>query len=128
MALARVERLTFAYPGGRPALRDVSLDFSAGDRVALVGPSGSGKSTLLRALAGLVPHFHGGRMAGSVCVAGRDTRHTRPSELAGTTGAVFQDPEDQVVMTRVGHEVSFGLENLGTAPEEINRRAADALG
>ena len=70
MALATVSGLSFAYPGEHEALRDVSLELEPGEVVALLGPSGGGKSTLLRALAGLVPHFHGGRFAGSVDVAG----------------------------------------------------------
>jgi energy-coupling factor transport system ATP-binding protein len=40
---------------------------------------------------------------------------------------LFQDPEDQVVMTRVENEVAFGLENLGTPPAEIAGRVAAAL-
>jgi energy-coupling factor transport system ATP-binding protein len=40
---------------------------------------------------------------------------------------LFQDPEDQVVFTRVSNEVAFGLENLGTPPTEILPRAARAL-
>jgi energy-coupling factor transport system ATP-binding protein len=98
-----------------------------GDVVALLGPSGSGKSTLLRALAGLVPHFHGGRFAGRVEVAGLDTRLVRPAELAGTVATLFQDPEDQVVFTRVLAEVQFGLENLGVRPAKIEARALAAL-
>ena len=95
--------------------------------VALLGPSGGGKSSLLRALAGLVPHFHGGTFGGRVEVAGRDTRNTRPAELAGDVATLFQDPEDQVVFTRVAAEVAFGLENIGTPSAFIPPRAGGAL-
>jgi energy-coupling factor transport system ATP-binding protein len=127
VAVAVVEGLRFAYGGGEPVLRDVSLRLDEGEHVALLGASGSGKSTLLRALAGLVPHFHGGTFAGRVVVAGRDTRETRPSALAGDVATVFQDPEDQIVMARVANEVSFGLENVGTEPAEIWSRVEEAL-
>jgi energy-coupling factor transport system ATP-binding protein len=108
-------------------LDGVSLELAEGEHVALFGPSGSGKSTLLRALAGLVPHFHGGVFAGRVVVDGSDTRETEPARLVGTVATVFQDPEDQAVMARVANEVAFGLENVATEPGEIWPRVEEAL-
>jgi energy-coupling factor transporter ATP-binding protein EcfA2 len=114
-------------PGGRPALAGVDLAVDEGELVLLVGESGSGKSTLLRAALGLVPRFHGGRLHGRVQVAGLDTRTHRPGELARHAGLVFQDPEAQVVTSRVLTEAAFGLENIGVASAEIHPRALAAL-
>ncbi len=80
--VARVRGLAFSYGESRRAALDgVDIDVHAGEVLVLEGPSGGGKSTLLRAMAGLVPDFHGGRVSGSVEVAGRDALGLTPADL-----------------------------------------------
>ncbi len=127
MAIARLDRLTYWYPRTQaPALCDVSLQLDEGFTV-VAGPSGGGKSTLLRVFNGLVPHFHGGRIAGSASVGGRDVFATPTRTLACSVGFVFQDPELQSVYGTVDREVAFGLENAATPQREIATRVDAAL-
>lgn len=119
-SVLELERVTYTYPGARaPALDDVSLRIEPGQLVVLAGASGSGKSTLLGVASGLVPHFHGGRLAGRATVGGLDTREHGPGELARVTGTLFQDPETQVVMGTPRAELGFPLENQGQAASAV---------
>jgi energy-coupling factor transport system ATP-binding protein len=112
-----IEGLTYSYPGAsRPALADVSTRLAAGEFAVLAGRSTSGKSSLLRAACGLVPHFHGGELTGSVEVAGMDALVSGPGELATAVGYVAQDPETQVVSTTVAAEIELPLEMRGEPP------------
>jgi energy-coupling factor transporter ATP-binding protein EcfA2 len=127
VAVAKLSRLTYSYPGApTPALRDVCLEIGDGLTV-VAGPSGGGKSTLLRVFNGLVPHFHGGRISGSALVVGLDVVATPTRRLARDVGFVFQDPELQTVYNVVDREVAFGLENLGVPPREMAGRVDEAL-
>jgi energy-coupling factor transporter ATP-binding protein EcfA2 len=130
--LLEFDRVSYWYPDAeRPALNGVSVTIGAGELVVLAGRSGSGKSTLLRAASGLVPHFHGGVLAGRVSVAGMDTRDQTPARLATVVGTLLQDPETQVVMGTVRAELAFPLENRGEPHAAVARgveEAALALG
>ena len=122
-----IERLTYTYPNaGRPALDGVSLTFAPGELALLAGRSASGKSTLLRAACGLVPHFHGGEIEGSVSVAGIDALSAGPGELAVAVGYVAQDPEAQVVSTTVAAEIALPLEMRGE-PGTSRARAVEEV-
>jgi energy-coupling factor transporter ATP-binding protein EcfA2 len=121
-AIAVAERLSYRYPErAEPALRDVTLALAPGSFTLLAGGSGSGKSTLLRALCGLVPHFHGGEVAGELEVAGMSVREHGPGDLAAVCGTVFQDPETQVVMGGVRAELSLPLEHRGVSAAAVAR-------
>jgi energy-coupling factor transporter ATP-binding protein EcfA2 len=114
VSVLRFDHVSYAYPAvERDAISDVSLVIEPGEFCVVAGLSGSGKSTLLRAAAGLVPHFHGGRFAGTVTVGGLDTREHGPAAVGEVAGTVLQDPETQVIMTTVRAELSLALENRG---------------
>ncbi|HEY5343533.1 MAG TPA: ATP-binding cassette domain-containing protein [Solirubrobacteraceae bacterium] len=116
------DNVTYRYPGAEtPALDDVSFELQAGEFCLLAGLSGHGKSTLLHAACGLVPHFHGGTFAGTVTLAGLDTRSHGPSHLGGHAGVLFQDPETQLVMSSVRAELSLALENRGEGEAAVAR-------
>jgi energy-coupling factor transporter ATP-binding protein EcfA2 len=95
--------------------------------VLVIGPTGVGKSTLLKCVNGLVPHFTGGRLAGQVLVAGRDTRTSPPRELADDVGYVGQDPLAGFVTDTVEDELAYGMESLGVAPNVMRRRVEETL-
>lgn len=118
-----VEHVSFSYGTSAQALDDVSLDVFAGMSTAIVGQTGSGKSTLLRLIASLERPD-----VGRVLVDGQDTASRRGRRAArSTVGYVMQHPERQLFAETVEKDVAFGPRNLRLAPEEVERRVADAL-
>lgn len=54
-----MNRLSKAYPGGKAVLKDITLSFYPGAKIAIIGENGSGKSTLMKIMAGLDSEFTG---------------------------------------------------------------------
>jgi energy-coupling factor transport system ATP-binding protein len=120
--------LGWRYAGrSAPALIDLSFRLEPGRVLLVLGPSGSGKSTLARALAGLVPHTLAGEWQGSLRVGDLDIGTTQARFLGERVGLVFQDPDCQLVMSRVDDEVAFGLENRGRPAAEMRTAVPEAL-
>lgn len=121
-----LENVSYFYPDRpAPAVSGVNLSIGEGEFLLVTGPSGGGKSTLARILAGSAPHFYGGRLEGAALFRGEEIRYLEGRRLHREVGMVFQDPEKQIVMTRVESEIAFGCENLGVPPAEIRRRVAE---
>jgi energy-coupling factor transporter ATP-binding protein EcfA2 len=104
------------------AVHGLDLHIEPGERVLLLGASGSGKSTLIQALAGVLGGEDEGDEHGRLLVDGEPAIRSR-----GRVGLVLQDPDSQVVLSRVGDDVAFGCENLGIDRDETWRRVRHAL-
>lgn len=127
-AIIDIQDLSYVWPESDiPALRSMEWQLSRGDFALLIGRSGSGKSTLLRTLNGLIPHFSGGTFGGNVSVNGLNTRNVAPRDLAKHVGFVFQDPEAQLLTSRVVDDIAFSLEQLGVPPQTMRKRVEEML-
>lgn len=129
MAIVEIKDLTYYYPDTvKPALNKINLSINEGEYVLVMGGSGSGKSSFVKAIAGLIPEFYGGKIAGSLAIAGINSKKLDKKSFVQKVGIVFQDPESQLVMTNVEQELAFGLENLGLSTDLIRRRIMEVSG
>ena len=123
-----VEDLAFRYRDRHDtAIRNISFEAKPGEVLLIAGASGCGKTTLIRCVNGLVPRSYKGEMTGRVAVFGEETKDWKLSQISQRIGTVLQDPERQILGTKVVNEVAFGLENLNVPREEILQRVDESL-
>lgn len=119
---------TLTYPGAPVAtLQNVNLSIDEGLLCLVTGATGAGKTSLLAAINGLVPHFTGGTVSGSVVVGGRNTAHTHPAAMADLVGYVGQDPVRGFVTETVEYELAYGMEQVGVDPATMRARVEETL-
>ncbi len=116
-----VDNLSYTYPDGHPALRQVSLHIQPGEKVALVGPNGAGKSTLILHLNGIL------NGKGDIRVAGLPVTKENLAKVRARVGMVFQNPDDQLFSLTVYEDVAFGPLYQGLPQAEVRLRVAEAL-
>jgi energy-coupling factor transporter ATP-binding protein EcfA2 len=123
-----VESLTFTYRDRPdPAIRDISFSANQSEILLIAGASGCGKTTLIRAVNGLIPRSYKGKVSGRILLHGEDPSGWPLAKISQQIGTVLQDPERQILGSKVLHEVAFGLENLGLPRDEIITRAETSL-
>jgi len=123
-----VENLSFRYRDRQgAAIHEMSFSAAKGELLLIAGASGCGKTTLIRAINGLIPRSYKGELSGRVLVNGQETSSMTLAAISQNVGTVLQDPERQILGTKVISEVAFGLENMGLPRGEIIQRAEEAL-
>ncbi|MEM2576994.1 MAG: ABC transporter ATP-binding protein [Candidatus Bathyarchaeia archaeon] len=108
--------VTYVYPDGTVALKDISLKIMKGEKVAILGPNGSGKSTLFMVIAGLLKP-----------VKGEVKIFNSSNSGFPLVGLAFQDPDDQLFCQTLIEDVAFGALNLGLTKKEAIKKAEEIL-
>ena len=116
--------LSFQYPDGTQALKNINLKIEKGKKISFLGVNGSGKSTLFLNLNGVLKPTKG-----TVIYDGNEVKYNHKSllSLRKNIGIVFQDPDNQLFSASVYQEVSFGAMNLKLSEIEVRNRVDDAL-
>lgn len=124
MNMIETHNISYSYPDGTEALKNVNFTAQQGKIVALLGPNGAGKSTLFL-------HFNGilEPTSGSVYIDGEQLGYNKKDlmNVRQKVGIVFQNPDDQLFAPTVMEDVAFGPMNIGLTDDEVDKRVKDAL-
>jgi len=124
MNVLETKDVSYKYPDGTPALKDVNFHASKGDIVALLGPNGAGKSTLFL-------HFNGilRPSSGKIMVEEVPLNYDKKAimKVRQKVGIVFQNPDDQLFAPTVAEDVAFGPLNIGLDQDEVEKRVTESL-
>ena len=118
------KNLSFIYPDGTKALKNVNIEIKRGEKIAIIGPNGAGKSTLFS-------HFNGlsEPTSGHVEIDGEKVEYKKEKllQVRQKVGIVFQDPNDQLFAPTVKEDIAFGPMNLGLDYDEVEKRIDESL-
>ncbi len=131
MKVYELRDVSYFYPTGEFALKEVNVDVRRGETLAIAGPNGAGKTTLLKLMDALIMPTEG-----EILFEGRPiTEETLTDrEFRRKVGFLFQSPDVMLFSATVLEDVSFGPvhlwgkeKGLERAREELKRLGIEDL-
>ena len=123
--ILKADNLYYSYDDDNShSLNGLSLEVKKGQKVAFMGANGSGKSTFFLCCTGILKP-----QKGQLFFKGKPYAYDKKSllDLRSKVGIVFQDPDNQLFSASVYQEISFGILNLGVAPEEAKKEVEKVI-
>lgn len=120
--IIKAEHVSFTYEDGTKGVRGIDLEIKEGKKIAVLGANGSGKSTFFLCLNGIHKPS-----SGRLFWEGVPYDYSRKGllRLRSKVGIVFQDPDNQLLLSDILQEISFGVLNMGVDPGEAVKRAEE---
>lgn len=116
------KNVSFSYPNGFQANKNLNLSIKAGERVAIVGQNGAGKTTAVKMMNGLYKPT-----SGDVLIDGVNTKDKTTAQIARSVGYVFQNPDEQIFNNTVAKEIEYMPRYFKLSEQEIKSRTEEAL-
>ena len=98
MQAVSIQKLSKTYPGGKEALKEISLSLAPGEVFGFLGPNGAGKTTTVKLLTGVLTP------SGGTCAVFDTNPQTEPEKAHALSGIVTEHAQMYDQLT--------GLENL----------------
>ncbi|MHB8846598.1 MAG: energy-coupling factor ABC transporter ATP-binding protein [Nitrospirota bacterium] len=127
MPLLSLSNVSYSYLRSAPVVRNMTVQFLAGERAVILGANGTGKSTLLALLNGLVFAQEGEVRAFGTVLSERGLEdRVFGREFRKKIAFVFQNPDVQLFSPTVWEDVAFGPLQLGLPQAQV-RDIVDGL-
>lgn len=121
--LLEAKDISFSYPNGHKALKNVNFSVKKGEMMSIVGRNGAGKSTFSKVVCGFEKGYQG-----SVSLNGEPLEKLSIKERADHIAYVMQNPNQMITKPMIRDEVALGLTMDGRfSEEEIEERVNKAL-
>lgn len=121
MTYLSLRGVSYSYPNGYEAVKDINLDFELGESAAIIGQNGAGKTTTVKLMNGLLRPNNG-----QILLEEKDIKSLSTANISQYVGYVFQNPDDQIFQDTIYKELAFGLKKKKFKKDQIDQVVKDS--